>query len=591
MTLHVRMLVCTLAVLPAAAQSTTRVSVGPGGLQSNGPSLGPGAIALGGRFVAFTSNAENLVPGGTPPNQANAYVHDRAAGVTFLACVPLVGTTGNDSSIDPRISGDGRKAVFISAATNLIASDVNGVEDIFVRDFLAGTTTLASVSTAGTPSNGHCYFPAISADGRYVSFATGATNLIAGDTNGDDDVFVHDLVSGSTVRASIGTGGVQSDALSWGQSISADGRIVGFWSAATNLVTGDTNGVEDAFVHDLATGVTTRVSVDSAGAQGNARSQHPFVSADGRCVAFWSLATNLVAGDTNATNDVFVHDLSTGATTRVSVATGGAQGNGWSSAFREPGLSSDGRFVAFASEATNLVAGDTNARPDVFVHDRALGTTIRVSVSSAGVQGNLPNAPFMPVSISGDGRSVAFDSGSSNLVPGDTNNTYDIFVHEEPPLFVSYCAGDGSGTACPCGNAGAGGQGCASSVSTSGARLSASGIASIANDTLVLHGDSMPNAAALFFQGTARTNGGLGVVFGDGLRCAGGTITRLATKLNVAGTSSYGGPVGDLAVSVRGMVPAGGGLRVYQVWYRNAAAFCTSATFNLTNGLEVPWVP
>jgi Tol biopolymer transport system component len=578
------------AAQTATAQTTTRVSVGPGGLQSDGPSLGPGAIAAEGRFVAFTSNADNLVPG-PHANQADAYVHDLATGVTTRASVSSAGVTGNASSTDPRISGDGRIVAFVGAGTNLILNDTNGVEDIFVRDMVAGTTTRASVSTGGTPSNGHCYFPSVSANGRYVTFVTGASNLAPGDMNGHDDVFVHDLQSGATVLGSAGNGGASANAFCWGQSISGDGRIVAFWSAATNLVAGDTNGVADAFVHDLATGITTRVSVDSSGAQGNARSQNPYVSADGRCVAFWSHATNLVAGDTNSASDVFVHDLATGITTRASVGTGGTQASGPSGAFRDPGLSFDGRFVAFSSEATDLVAGDTNALPDVFVHDRATSTTTRVSVSSTGAQGNAPSAPSMPVSISGDGRVVAFDSGASNLVPGDTNNTYDIFVHEEPPLFASFCSGDGSGTACPCGNAGAAGSGCASSVSASGGHLSASGSASVANDTLVLSGDSMPNAAALFFQGTARTTGGLGAVFGDGLRCAGGTITRLATKQNVAGASSYGGPLGDVPVSVRGMVPAGGGARVYQVWYRNAAPFCTSATFNLSNGLEVLWTP
>jgi hypothetical protein len=154
----------------------------------------------------------------------------------------------------------------------------------------------------------------------------------------------------------------------------------------------------------------------------------------------------------------------------------------------------------------------------------------------------------------------------------------------------AFCFGDGSGTACPCGNSGAAGRGCASSVNASGALLAASGAASLVNDTLVLAGSGMPNSSALYFQGTSVQGGGAGVVFGDGLRCAGGTVIRLGTKANVAGASQYPA-AGDATVSVRGLVPGVGAVRHYQVWYRNAAAFCTSDTFNLTNGLSVTWQP
>jgi hypothetical protein len=154
---------------------------------------------------------------------------------------------------------------------------------------------------------------------------------------------------------------------------------------------------------------------------------------------------------------------------------------------------------------------------------------------------------------------------------------------------VPYCFGDGSGTACPCANAGANGNGCASSVSAGGAHLGSTGSASIANDTFVLQGTAMPNSSALYFQGTSRTAAGAGSVFGDGLRCAGGTIVRLGSKLNAGGASAY--PVGaDTRISIKGGNVAGG-VRDYQVWYRNAAAFCTPSTFNLTNGLEVTWTP
>jgi hypothetical protein len=158
-----------------------------------------------------------------------------------------------------------------------------------------------------------------------------------------------------------------------------------------------------------------------------------------------------------------------------------------------------------------------------------------------------------------------------------------------PTPFTTFCSGDGSATACPCGNAGAAGRGCANSVNAAGALLSASGTASIASDSFLLGGSGMPNSSALYFQGTAQQSGGLGIAFGDGLRCAGGSVIRLGTKFNTAGASQYPGG-GDPTVSVRGLVVSPG-TRTYQVWYRNAAAFCTVSTFNLTNGIEATWVP
>ena len=186
-------------------------------------------------------------------------------------------------------------------------------------------------------------------------------------------------------RVSVDSAGVQGDGPSLqsnisADSLSADGRFVAFESDATNLVAGDSNGFTDVFVHDRQTGATTRISVSSAGVQGDLPSYKPKISDDGRFVSFNSIASNLVAGDTNGTSDSFVHDRQTGTTTRVSVDSAGVQGNRNS---LETAISGDGRFVAFNSEATNLVTGDTNAQFDVFVHDRQTSTTTRVSVDSA----------------------------------------------------------------------------------------------------------------------------------------------------------------------------------------------------------------
>jgi hypothetical protein len=242
--------------------------------------------------------------------------------------------------------------------------------------------------------------------------------------------------------------------------------------------------------------------------------------------------------------------------------------------------------VTFASSASNLVGGDTNGRYDCFVHDRQSGTTTCVSVHT---NGSLGDGDTRIPTISPDGRVVAFASLSTNLVPMDTNGCSDVFVHGvvvAPPQFA-FCFGDGTGTACPCG-AGAAGNGCPSSVNTAGARLAASGTAQILADTLVLLGSGMPDSFALYVQGTSQLAGGAGVVFGDGLRCVGGSIIRLGAQSNTSGASHYPA-VGDLPVSVRGQVTVPG-VRTYQVWYRNAASFCTPATFNLTNGYEVDWI-
>jgi len=166
-----------------------------------------------------------------------------------------------------------------------------------------------------------------------------------------------------------------------------------------------------------------------------------------------------------------------------------------------------------------------------------------------------------------------------------------VKAYRTPGAISAFCFGDGSGTACPCGNSGTTGRGCANSVASSGALLQATGNPSVVADTLVLLGSSMPNSSALYFQGTTELNGGLGTVFGDGLRCAGGTVIRLRTKLNIGGASRFPEP-GDPSISSVGLIPASGGVRTYQCWYRNAdPTFCTSSTFNLSNGVQVSWIP
>lgn len=366
--------------------------------------------------------------------------------LTILVSVASDGTQGNEVSEFPAISGNGRFVAFTSNATNLVPGDTNSRDDVFVHDLQTGETTRVSVASDGTESSEGGGLPAISRNGRFVGFVAADTNLVPGDTNSAVDVFVHDRESGETTRVSVASDGTQGSAsANHGQSgeptISADGRFVAFESTFSNLVAGDTatcaslpniapGECPDVFVHDRQTGQTIIVSVASDGTQANDQSFAPAISADGRSVAFVSAASNLVAGDTNAFLDVFVHDLQTGETSRVSLASDGTEGNEVSFA---PSISADGRIVAFVSDANNFVPRDTNGRreaflgEDVFVHDRDTGETTLVSMAFNRRPSN--DASFEP-SISADGRFVAFSSFASNLVRKDTNKIQDVFVRE-----------------------------------------------------------------------------------------------------------------------------------------------------------------
>jgi len=403
----------------AGAGFTEQVSVDSAGNRVTGDSRNA-SISADGRYVAFHSSSSDLVAG---DNNAvfDVFVHDRRTGQTTRVSVDDAGNQGDNNSRNPSISADGRYVAFHSSSADLVAGDTNGFEDIFVHDRQTGQTTRVSVDNTGIPGNDNSTMPSISADGRYVAFASYATNLVAGDNNGFADIFVHDRQTGQTTRVSVDSAGNQGEKDCLSPSISADGRYVAFETIST-LVAGDTNGTSDVFVRDRQTGVTTRVSVDSAGNEGDPDSLDPSISADGRYVAFASDATTLVAGDNNGFGDIFVHDRQTGQTTRVSVDSAGNQANGFS---YQCTISANGQRVAFASYASNLVAGDNNTVADVFLHDRETGQTTRVSLGSAGNQGD---GDSFYTSISADGRYVAFTTEATNLVAGDTNGEDDILV-------------------------------------------------------------------------------------------------------------------------------------------------------------------
>lgn len=286
------------------------------------------------------------------------------------------------------MSADGRYVLIASDAPDLVTGDTNGLQDIFLKDMNTGSIRRISLSSAGTQGNNASYLPGVSGDGLKMIYTSVATNLVTGDTNGFADLFLTELPQGTTTRIGVSTAGVAPNAdIAWGQ-ISSDGRFVVFLSGASNLVSGDTNGFTDVFVRDLTAGTTERVSLSSAGAQANGQSAITMggaISWNGRYVVFTSSATNLVTGDTNAQDDVFVRDRLLGTTTRVSISTQGAQAN----SFIGNGVCSHGgRYVFFDSDATNLVTGDTNASTDIFVHDRVTGTTRQLSRNAAGQIGN-----------------------------------------------------------------------------------------------------------------------------------------------------------------------------------------------------------
>jgi Tol biopolymer transport system component len=254
----------------------------------------------------------------------------------------------------------------MSGASNIVTGD-NGVRDVFMWDRQSGATVKVSQGAGGAPTVDLSDEPSVSADGRYVSFASYASNLVAGDTNGVRDVFVWDRLGGATVRVSQAPGGFTTDGASSGPSLSADGRYMAFASDASNLVPDDTNGVRDVFVWDRQGGGLARVSQAPGGLAANGSSFGPSVSADGRYVAYGSYASSIVTGDSNNGADVFVWDRQSGGTVKVSQAPGGGATNDDS---YDPSVSADGRIVAYDSYASNIVPGDTNEREDVFVWNR-----------------------------------------------------------------------------------------------------------------------------------------------------------------------------------------------------------------------------
>jgi len=436
-------LILSSAPLWAQGGTTTRISMGLGGVQANSHSLttfARGSISADDRFSAFFSSATNLVAGDTNLQQ-DAFVLDRVSGVIELVSKSTTGALATGSSSLVLLSRDGRLALFSSSAVNLVPSDTNQAPDIFRRDRQLGTTDRVSLTWTGAQADAGASGFRISRDANEIAFESESTNLVPNDTNALSDVFVRECDTGLVARVSVSSSGAEGNSLSVQPDISSDGRLVTFVSNATNLVPNDNNGWSDVFLHDRQTGQTSRVSLSSAGLEANGPSGVACISGNGRFVAFSSSASNLVPGDTNTRTDIFVRDLSFGTTVRVSVSSSGVQANIDS---EQPCISDDGMRITFGSTASNLVPGVSGQQ--VFLRDQLSGTTTLISQSTAGAQSN---SFSLRASIAGNGRTVMFQSDASNLVPGDTNNLTDVFLRELPltPPIV-YCPAKPNSAGC-----------------------------------------------------------------------------------------------------------------------------------------------
>jgi hypothetical protein len=424
--------------LAAGESSAAVVSLTATGGRLDGPSL-DAVISANGRFVAFSTDAE-FYPGDDNVVD-DVFRKDLFTGAIIPISIDDDGVFGDDLSYTPSISADGSVVGFLTDSDELDTyndsdHDQNGSTDLYIRDVDLGTTRASAIydmagdgdTTPYTPEDG-VQDGSVSADGNHVVFSTWTTLTAFGDNEYDSDVFVRDLrkaggilrVSRNPATNSAG-GGMQG-------AISGNGRYAVFASSATDITGGaDTNGASDVFIFDrdtdndgvfdesTATMSTAKVSVDSGGSATNGASTDPTISADGRYVAFATLATDLGAGFPGA----YVRDRTAATNSWVSPTFGAPNGT-----FHNLTISDNGRYVAYDSTASNLVGGDTAGTPDVFRHDRSTVSTVRVS---DGIEGASPNSMSFDPSISADGTIVAFSSLASNLAPGDTNGYSDSFV-------------------------------------------------------------------------------------------------------------------------------------------------------------------
>ncbi|MBL8857130.1 MAG: PD40 domain-containing protein [Planctomycetes bacterium] len=471
-----------------------------------------------------------------------------------------------------------------------MSGDTNGRVDVFVRDRLMGTTERVSTSSTGVEGNGDSGDDAsgaqdISADGQRVVFHSWATNLVASDLNQDRDVFMRERTTGVTIRVSVTAGGMEASG-GW-PAISGDGRYLAFQSFSSAFI-GPLNSAGSIFRKDLLSGAVDHVSVSQILVVPGGTSSSPSISHDGRIIGFGSWAFDLVLGDSNGAPDMFVRDMQSPVCELVSRGLLGNQ----SQSISQGRVSSNGRFVTFSTLAKNFVPGVSGGTP-ILVRDRQLNTLRRVDLASTGVEGyggyNLDTLP-----VSDDGQSVAFSSGSLRIQEpfGSTYSYNQVYLRVDtvPPPHTVFCSGQNA--TCPC-NVDLPWAGCTNSATTGGGQLLAIGNAAVTVDTVQLVASGLPtNASAIFFQGTSPVNGGAGVILGDGLLCVTGNVIRLGLRTATVGSVSMGFGVGsDPLVSAAGLISPAGGLVHYQCWYRDSGPHCSPATHNQTNAISILWMP
>jgi Tol biopolymer transport system component len=401
----------------AKGGTVTRASVTKNDAQINGASTPPvrGGLSADGTRVVFSSGASGVVPGDT--NKAgDAFVRDLTTGRTVRVTLNSRGQQANGDSSNPSIAAGGRHVVFESVATNLGGKDTRDNVDVFVRDLDTRTTTRVSVGRDGKQPNGNNFFPVVSGNGNIVAFQSDSSNLVKGDTNGHEDVFVRNVRTGKTTRVSLNVRNKQFTGISLEPSISANGRYILF------AMTRDGDGLADLYVRDRKLHTTKLVFSEKRFGHAVIGSWH--ISGNGRYVVLMT-DTALVQGDTNGDFDAYRIDTRNAGLLRASVRSDGLQGGGVTG---RVAISGDGNRVAFSTTKAGYTPDDFGGVSDVFVRDIAAASTLKVSVDPTGAQGNDHSGFQGYLGLSSNGAAVSFESGASNLVTGDTNDGPDVFV-------------------------------------------------------------------------------------------------------------------------------------------------------------------
>jgi Tol biopolymer transport system component len=543
----------------------TRDCVSTAGVLGNNQSITP-ELSHDGRWLLFTSSASNLVPNDTN-GTSDLFLRDRVAGTTARVNVRSDGAQVSGAVFNPKITPDGRFVTYCTQAT-VVLPDSNGRIDVFVLDRNTGLVTRESDSFLGSGSNGHSTSTGISADGRYVLFNSDAFNIVPGDVDSTTDVFLRDRQAGTTTCISTAGGFPVGGAAA---GVSDDGRFCVFSSAAATLVPNDTNLRVDIFLYDRVMQQVTRVSVDSQGQQADDDSRGPLMAPDGNSILFQSRAGNLVAGDVNGTWDMFRRDLTSGVVTRLLIGTTGIE----PALGSDPSLSGDGRFLGLVSANPNLVPNDINGRQDVFVVDVV---TFAVTLRSPAILGGGGNADcYNRCTVAADAAVVVFESDASNLVASDTNSLKEIFTHDAQPPPLVYCTAKTNSL------------GCVPSISWSGALHvgSASAFSVTANNVL-------NNKSALFAYSIV---GRAAIPFQGGTLCVQPPLVRIPVSNSGGSPAPVADCSGTLSIDFAAVVASGiypsltVGQGVWAMFWSRDPGFLEPDNTNLTDGLEFALLP